>query len=177
MVVGNPYIHWKITDEANLADIDPTYLWGTIIESDKGPIDTPVFITSATQAKRIFNYNLDPFFANGGRYAVIVRAYGVTYDGYKPKPSVFDFTLDEEFEYAYVDYEYYADGDETPKATVTILTNTASNLYPRVAPVGTDSGQTSTLNVTFSQGRWRECSPEGVIKDYKEGEGSPQKEG
>ena len=167
MVLDKPYIHWKITDEAaNTADIDPTYLWGTIIESDKGPIDTPVFITSASQAKRIFNYNLDPFFANGGRYAVVVRAYGVSETGFRPSKSTFDFTLDADFKYAYIDYEYYHDGDETPKATVKVLTSTADTLHPKVAKP-TDDGVTE-LNVAFSQGRWRECTAEGEIKYYYE---------
>lgn len=167
MVLDKPYIHWKINDEAaNTADIDPTYLWGTIIESDKGPIDTPVFITSASQAKRIFNYNLDPFFANGGRYAVVVRAYGVSETGFRPSESTFDFTLDEDFKYAYVDYEYYHEGDETPKATVKVTSETASTLHPKVAKT-TDTNVT-TLNVTFSQGRWRECSADGEIQYYYE---------
>ena len=168
MVVNKPYIQWKITDEANLADIDPTYLWGTIIESDKGPIDTPVFITSASQAKRIFNYNLDPFFLNGGRYAVVVRAYGVSETGFRPSTSKFDFTLDEEFKYAYIDYEYYHDGDETPKATVKVLENTVSTLHPKLAKSTDDPDDIETLNVTFSQGRWRECTANGDILYYYE---------
>lgn len=169
MVNDKPYIHWKITDEtSNAADIDPTYLWGTIIESDKGPIDTPVFITSASQAKRIFNYNLDPFFANGGRYAVIVRAYGISETGYRPAKSTFDFTLDEEFRYAYVDYEYYNDGDDTPKATVKVITSTKDSMHPKVAKP--DDTEITTLDVAFSQGRWRECDENGRINYYYEKE-------
>ena len=169
MVYDKPYIHWKINDEAlNTANIDPTYLWGTIIESDKGPIDTPVFITNASQAKRIFNYNLDPFFANGGRYVVVVRAYGVTEAGFKPKESVFDFTLDADFKYAYVDYEYYKDGDDTPKATVDVIASTKDTLHPKVAKKDTPQSDIETFYVAFSLGRWRECYEDGRIKYYYE---------
>ena len=37
MVKGKPYVHWKIKDEVDLTEIDPTYLWGTVIETNKGP--------------------------------------------------------------------------------------------------------------------------------------------
>ena len=66
MVQGIPYVHWKIKDAVDLTEIDPVYLWGTVIETDKGPTDTPVFCTNAEQVKKIFNYDLNPFFVNGG---------------------------------------------------------------------------------------------------------------
>ena len=53
MVQGVPYTHWKIKDDIDLTEIDPVYLWGTVVETDKGPIDTPVFITNADQAKKM----------------------------------------------------------------------------------------------------------------------------
>ena len=55
MVQDKPYVHWKIKDAVDLTEIDPVYLWGTVIETDKGPIDEPVFITNAKQGKKIFN--------------------------------------------------------------------------------------------------------------------------
>ena len=117
MVQGTPYVHWKIKQQENLSEIDPTYLWGTVVETNKGPIDKPVFIRSAEEAKKIFNYNLDPYFANGGRYAVIVRAYAG-----EPAKAKFDITLDEDFSYVYADYDYYeyADGSKGIKATVRV---------------------------------------------------------
>ena len=123
MSVGVPYVHWKINDEVQLAEIDPVYLWGTVIETNKGPLDTPVFITDAEQGKKIFNFNFEPFFVNGGRALVVMRAYAT--DGtFGPSYGKFDFLLDEEFSYVYVDYDYYNEDDEYPKATVKLdITN------------------------------------------------------
>lgn len=90
MVQGIPYVHWKIKDAVDITAIDPVYLWGTVVESDKGPVDTPVFCTNADQVKRIFNYDLSPFFVNGGRSVVIVRAFSGT-----PKRASFKFELSE----------------------------------------------------------------------------------
>lgn len=120
MVQGTPYVHWKIKQQENLTEIDPTYLWGTVIETNKGPIDEPVFIRNSEQAKKIFNYNLDPFFANGGRYAVVVRAYAG-----EPQKAFFDITLDTDFSYVYADNDYYEGGDKGVKATVRIDDPTA----------------------------------------------------
>ena len=58
MVQGIPYTHWKIKDNIDLTEIDPVYLWGTVVETDKGPIDTPVFVTNANQAKKRNAYHL-----------------------------------------------------------------------------------------------------------------------
>ena len=117
MPAGVPYVHWKINDEVNLAEIDPVYLWGTVIETNKGPLNTPVFLTDAEQGKKIFNFDFSPFFVNGGRALVVMRAYAT--DGtFGPSYGKFDFLLDEEFSYVYVDYDYYNEDDEYPKATV-----------------------------------------------------------
>ena len=179
MVKGKPYVHWKIKDEVDLTEIDPTYLWGTVIECNKGPIDEPVFITNAKQAKSIFNYNLDPFFANGGRYCVIVRAYGsesnLKYDYSidagniinKPEPSHFEFTLDKDFVYYYVDYEYYKEGDNYPKATIKVLKDTLTNVRPTVVAkndIDTPSENIAILDVAFYQGRWRVCGGANTLE-------------
>ena len=115
MVQGIPYVHWKIKDAVDLSEIDPVYLWGTVIETDKGPTDTPVFCTNAEQVKQIFNYDLNPFFVNGGRSVVIVRAYAG-----KPDTAKFKFTLNKTFKYVYADYAYYKDDNERVKATVIV---------------------------------------------------------
>lgn len=168
MVQGIPYVHWKIKDSVDLADIDPVYLWGTVIETDKGPLDTPVFCTDAEQVKRIFNYDLGPFFANGGRSVVVIRAYAG-----QPKKATFEFTLDEAFKYAYADYDYYA-GTDLIKAKVNVVTTTVDTERPQVAnkdkkyqltqtaaPEGT-----TTLDVVFSDGRWRNCDANGKVKYF-----------
>ena len=85
MVVNKPYVHWKIKDTVDFDTIDPVYLWGTIVETDKGPIDEPVFIRDEKEGKKIFNYDFAPFFANGGRHLVVMRAYSGT-----PTYSTFD---------------------------------------------------------------------------------------
>ena len=154
MVQDKPYVHWKIKDNVDLTEIDPTYLWGTIIETDKGPIDEPVFITTAKQGKKIFNYDFAPFFANGGRYLVVVRAYSGT-----PKYSQFEITLDKEFSYAYVDYDYYSK-TKAEKATVTLDSATIDNERPKVVKEGTP------YDVTFHSGRWCLCNADGVVQYF-----------
>ena len=158
MVQGIPYTHWKIKDNIDLTEIDPVYLWGTIVETDKGPIDTPVFVTNADQAKKIFNINLEPYFANGGRAVVIVRAYGG-----QPTYSSFKFTLDQPFSYVYVDYDYYTVGDNSIKAKVKVTTDSVNTERPVVA-IGTEN--VTELPVAFSEGRWRICDTDGNILHY-----------
>jgi len=158
MVQGVPYVHWKIKDAVDLTEIDPVYLWGTVVETDKGPIDTPVFVTNADQAKKIFNINLEPYFANGGRAAVIVRAYGG-----QPSYSSFKFTLDQDFSYVYVDYDYYSVGDNSIKAKIKVTTATKDDERPVIA-IGSEAA--TELNVAFSEGRWRICDADGNITHY-----------
>lgn len=115
MVQGIPYVHWKIKDAVDLTEIDPVYLWGTVIETDKGPTDTPVFCTNADQVKKIFNYDLNPFFVNGGQSVVVIRAYAG-----EPETAKFNFTLNKAFKYVYVDYDYYTGDEKRIKAKVTV---------------------------------------------------------
>lgn len=131
MVQDTPYVHWKVKQDENISEIDPTYLWGTVVETDKGPIDEPVFIRNPDQAKKIFNYNLDPYFANGGRYAVVVRAHAG-----EPKNAKFDITLDKDFKYVDVDYDYYPlpVGQKSIKAKV--LIDDPKETKPRVVTDG-----------------------------------------
>lgn len=158
MVQGVPYTHWKIKDDIDLTEIDPVYLWGTVVETDKGPIDTPVFITNADQAKKIFNINLEPYFANGGRAVVVVRAYGG-----QPTYSSFKFTLDQPFSYVYVDYDYYTVGNNSIKAEVKVTKDSVNTERPIVA-IGTKNVE--ELPVAFSEGRWRVCDENGNILHY-----------
>lgn len=158
MVQGVPYVHWKIKDAVDLTEIDPVYLWGTVVETDKGPLDTPVFVTNADQAKKIFNINLEPYFANGGRAAVIVRAYGG-----QPAYSNFSFTLDQPFSYAYVDYDYYDVEETSIKAVVNVTSASENTERPIVTKEKTGI---ATLNVAFSEGRWRVCDANGKIIHY-----------
>ena len=162
MPAGVPYVHWKINDEINLAEIDPVYLWGTVIETNKGPLNTPVFITDAEQGKKIFNFNFEPFFVNGGRALVVMRAYAT--DGtFGPSYGKFDFLLDQEFSYIYVDYDYYNEDDEYPKATIKLEQDATAEIpieRPKVDPEGTE------FNVAFFQGRWRLCDENGEINYY-----------
>lgn len=164
MPAGVPYVHWKINDEVTLAEIDPVYLWGTIIETNKGPLNTPVFITSAEQGKKIFNFDFTPFFINGGRALVVMRAYAT--DGtFGPSYGKFDFLLDQEFSYIYVDYDYYNEGDEYPKATIKLGVSAAEETAVERPKV--DNSETGTeFNVAFFQGRWRLSDANGEINYY-----------
>ena len=44
MVVGKPYIHFKINNEPLEEVVDYNYTWATIVEAQKGPINTPTYI-------------------------------------------------------------------------------------------------------------------------------------
>ena len=164
MVQGTPYVHWKIKQQETLSVIDPTYLWGTVVETNKGPIDEPVFIRSADVAKKIFNYNLDPFFANGGRYAVVVRAYAG-----EPQEATFDITLDEDFSYVYADYDYYTGGKQGVKATVRVDDLTAKKpkaVTSKKIPYNFNSFSAATAGVQYGSGV---AETTGVVSgDYTE---------
>jgi len=169
MVQGIPYVHWKIKDAVDLTSIDPVYLWGTVIESDKGPVNTPVFCTNADQVKRIFNYDLNPFFVNGGRSVVIIRAYAGN-----PKKASFEFTLNEPFKYMYVDYQYYdEENDDTSiKGKVNVKTDTLNSERPKAHKDHYSLEQTTApegatvCDVRFFEGRWRVCDENGNIKNF-----------
>lgn len=81
MVELKPYVHWKINnDVANYDDIDSNYLWATIVETNKGPINTPVICESAAQVSRIFGVDVRAYFAQGASYLVVVRAAAESQD-------------------------------------------------------------------------------------------------
>ena len=164
MPIGVPYVHWKINDEVTLAEIDPVYLWGTVIETNKGPLNTPVFITDAEQGKKIFNFDFSPFFVNGGRALVVMRAYA-TDGSFGPSYGKFDFLLDQEFSYIYVDYDYYNEDDEYPKATIKLATTVAEETAEERPKVDNSENGTE-FNVAFFQGRWRLSDANGEINYY-----------
>ena len=60
MVVGKPYVHFKINNEPIEEVVDYNYTWATTVETDKGPVNTPVYISSAAQAYSIFNVDMRP---------------------------------------------------------------------------------------------------------------------
>lgn len=63
MVVGKPYIHFKVNNEPIEEVVDYNYTWATIVEASKGPINTPIYIENATQARSIFGVDMNPYFA------------------------------------------------------------------------------------------------------------------
>lgn len=73
MVVGKPYIHFKVNNEPIEEVVDYNYTWATTVEAQKGPINTPTYISSAAQAQSIFGIDMRPFFAQGPRSLIMVR--------------------------------------------------------------------------------------------------------
>ena len=160
MVVNKPYVHWKIKDTVDFDTIDPVYLWGTIVETDKGPIDEPVFIRDEKEGKKIFNYDFAPFFANGGRHLVVMRAYSGT-----PTYSTFDIKLDQDFSYVYINYKYYPAPYTADKVGYVYLKSaTAGQIRPELGKKG-ETG-VAAYTVRFEQGRWRRCELNGDIRYY-----------
>ena len=83
MVVGAPYIHFKINNEPLEPEIDYTYTWATTVETDKGPVNKPVLISSASQAESIFGVDMRPFFMQGASSLIMVRV-PARYGGVSP---------------------------------------------------------------------------------------------
>lgn len=159
MVKGKPYVHWKIKDETDLTNVDPAYLWGTVIETDKGPINEPVIIKNAEQGKRIFNYDFTPFFANGGRYIVVVRAYGQDSVDI-PTEAVFSIVNEKDVEYLTVKYVNYEKNGEKigtkSKGVIFIEEDTLDTDEPIAHSALEDMPEGCVEQyVAFSAGRWR----------------------
>lgn len=74
MVVGKPYIHFKVNNEPIEEVVDYNYTWATIVEASKGPINTPTYIENATQAHSIFGVDMNPYFAQNPKSLIVVRA-------------------------------------------------------------------------------------------------------
>lgn len=73
MVVSKPYIRFKVNNDPIELNIDYNYTWATTVETNKGPVNTPVFISSAAQAYSIFNVDMRPFFAQNPKSLIMVR--------------------------------------------------------------------------------------------------------
>lgn len=129
MVYLKPYVHWKINNEAiSYDDVDPNYLWATVVESKKGPINTPIICESNAQVQRIFGADMSAYFAQGAKYLVVVRAaaQSVSKQLQKAKAAIH---IASDFVYKYVaqpryvkndaeyEFESYANDQETLYAT------------------------------------------------------------
>ena len=73
MVVGKPYIHFKINNEPIEEVVDYNYTWATTVEAKKGPINTPTYVESAAQAYSIFGIDMRPYFAQNPKSLIMVR--------------------------------------------------------------------------------------------------------
>ena len=122
MVVGKPYIHFKINNEPLEAEVDYTYTWATTIEATKGPVNQPVLVTSAAQAQALFGVDMRPYFAQGASSLIIVRvSASSTFN--KPSKGVFSFVTAEPIVIHKVeqatqkryDFTSYSDANKTTK--------------------------------------------------------------
>ena len=95
MVVGKPYIRFKINNEGTTTTVDYNHTWATTVETNKGPINTPVLVTSASEAFNIFNVNVAPYFAQGASSLIIVRVAASSVNK-QPSKGVFDFNTNED---------------------------------------------------------------------------------
>lgn len=94
MVVGKPYIHFTINNEPLEAEVDYTYTWATTVEATKGPVNTPVLVSSAAQANALFGVDMRPYFAQGAESLIIVRVAAQS-DINKPSKGVYSFVTAE----------------------------------------------------------------------------------
>ena len=111
MVQGIPYVHWKINRESiNYDNVDTNYLWATVVESNKGPINTPVLCGSNLDVLNLFGVDLGAYFAQGAEYLVVVRAAAQS-DNHKLEYARAAITNSEAFEYKKVIQPYYVTED------------------------------------------------------------------
>ena len=95
MVVGQPYIHFKINNEPIEQTINYNYTWATTVETDKGPVNQPVVINTASQAQAIFGVDMRPYFAQGADALIMVRV--ASKEGNKqPSKGVYSFNTKED---------------------------------------------------------------------------------
>ena len=112
MVVGKPYVHWKInTPVSTYENVDINYLWATIVEASKGPINTPILCASNQDVLNVFGIDLGAYFAQGAAYLVVVRASAAS-ELNPIQKSEASIKLQEPFEYEQVIHEYYTGVDE-----------------------------------------------------------------
>ena len=92
MVVGKPYIHFKVNNEPIEEVVDYNYTWATVVEAPKGPINTPTYINSAAQAYSIFGIDMRPYFAQNPQSLIMVRA-AATSDVNAPQKGKYSFNI------------------------------------------------------------------------------------
>lgn len=147
MVVGKPYIHFKINNEPLEAEVDYTYTWATTIEATKGPVNQPVLVTSAGQAQALFGVDMRPYFAQGASSLVIVRvSASSTFN--KPSKGVFSFVTAEPIIIRKVeqatqrryDFTSYSDANKSEKyaSGVVEVVDTLSNGFTQVKVLSND---------------------------------------
>lgn len=93
MVVGKPYIHFKVTNNPIEEVVDYNYTWATTVETDKGPVNTPVYIANADEAFSIFNVDMRPYFAQSPRSLIMVRVAASSNER-EPSKGVFSFNTE-----------------------------------------------------------------------------------
>lgn len=95
MVVGKPYIHFKVNNEPLEEVVDYNYTWATVVEAQKGPINVPTYISSASQANTIFGVDMRPYFAQSPRSLIMIRAAAES-DTNTPQKGKFTFNLEKD---------------------------------------------------------------------------------
>lgn len=95
MVQEIPYIHFKVNNEPIDEVVDYNYTWATIVEAPKGPINEPVYISSAAQAYAIFGIDMRPYFAQNPQSLIMVRA-AATSDVHAPKKGKYSFNVQQD---------------------------------------------------------------------------------
>lgn len=95
MVVGKPYIHFKVNNEPIEEVVDYNYTWATTVETNRGPINTPVYIENAAQAKSIFNVDMRPYFAQNPQSLIMVRVASRTFNN-TPSKGIFNFNIEKD---------------------------------------------------------------------------------
>lgn len=95
MVVSKPYIRFKVNNDPIELNIDYNYTWATTVETNKGPVNTPVFISSASQAYSIFNVDMRPFFAQNPKSLIMVRV-AASSKNKEPAKGVYSFVSEKD---------------------------------------------------------------------------------
>ena len=95
MVQKTPYIHFKVNNEPIDEVVDYNYTWATIVEAPKGPINEPVYISSAAQAYAIFGMDMRPYFAQNPQSLIMVRA-AATSDVKEPQKGKYSFNIEKD---------------------------------------------------------------------------------
>ena len=137
MVVSKPYIRFKVNNEPIELNIDYNYTWATTVETNKGPVNTPVFISSAAQAYSIFNVDMRPFFAQNPKSLIMVRVAASSRNK-EPAKGVYSFVSEK-------DIPVFFTSQAELKKTVTENGESVDYTHKLYyAVVETTSGQTTT---------------------------------